>query len=223
MIVSKNFSGLDTPQDLGSLPAFIVPPISRPVYAPTGIRILALDVRDSSYAKRWIVSDDRSRAWKLKLAVFKSSNDKIVAMHYIPTKEVAVGERLSPSTKYIADFQMTDLPILSDRAFHRCNFTHRVPVDVAGKKRGVKLFPSDATPITFIECNLCNCEPPPGSTVTGCLTVIKEFALESNTETLRVDGVPFNVVHHIDRIHGRLDPATGDYIYKGPPEDIEVD
>lgn len=223
MITSKNFSGLDTPQDFGILPGLAIPAITKPVYASGGIRIVTLDVGDLSYIGRWIVSDDLSRAWKLKLRQYKDRDGKTVATHYVVTDEVGISEPLAPSSEYTTDFQMTDLPVLLDRTFQRCNFTHKIPVDVAGKKRGVRLFPGDDRPHTFTECNLCNCEPPPGSTVTGCLTVVKEFALESGTERITVDGQSIPLVHHIDRIHGGFDPATGGYIDKPTPEDIEVD
>lgn len=223
MITSKNFTGLDTPQDFGILSDFTIPAITKPAYAPGGIRIVALDVGDPSYVRRWIVSAFRSRAWKLKLREYKDRDGKTIATHYVVTDEVGISELLAPSSEYTADFQMTDLPVLLDRTFQRCNFTHKIPVDVADKKRGVRLFPADDRPHTFIQCNLCNCEPPPGSTVTGCNTGIKEFALESGTDIIAVDGQPIGLVHHIDRIHGRFDPATGDYIDKPTPEDIEVD
>ncbi len=114
-------------------------------------------------------------------------------------------------------------PSIIDTEYRHCNFTQQEPVDVAGKKRGVRLFPGDDTPRTFIKCNLMNCEPPPGSTVDDCLTCIKEFLKVTSTDTITIDGESESVRHHSDFVHGRFDPSTGGYIDLDTPEEKVVD
>ncbi len=101
-------------------------------------------------------------------------------------------------------------PSIIDTEYRGCNFTQRVPLDVAGLKRGVRLFPGDDTPRVFIDCNLCNCEPPPGSTVTGGLRVIKEFGVETDTDTITIAGQSIVLQHHADYIHGHWAPGGYD-------------
>ncbi len=103
--------------------------------------------------------------------------------------------------------------------FRNCNFSQPAPVDVAGKMRGVRLFLSDDTPRTFISCNLCNCEPPPGSTVTDCNTCIKAYYLDTDTETTTVDGEEIVLQHHADNIYGRWTPGG----YEDNPSPVVVD
>ena len=116
-------------------------------------------------------------------------------------------------------------PGIVDTEYRNCNFTYHEPVDGtgddAGKKRGVRLFPGDDTARTFVDCNLCNREVPPGSTVTGGLTVIKDFSLVTSTEEIEIDGETIEIDHHSDRIYGRWLPDGYDDLQT--PTDIEVD
>lgn len=120
------------------------------------------------------------------------------------------------------NFRNQATPDIIDDEYVRCTFAQDQPVDVGGGVfEGVRLFPGDDTPRTFTECNLCNCEPPPGSTVTACNTTIRQTNLESYSETVTVDGDSFTLQHHKHVVHGRWTP--GGYEYKGTPEEIEAD
>lgn len=110
-------------------------------------------------------------------------------------------------------------PAIVDTEYRHCNFTQLVPVDDGGLKRGVRLFPGDDTPRTFINCNMCNCEPPPGSALTKCNGVIKEFGVETTSDTITIDGESVVMQHHSDFIYG-CRTATG---YDDWPSPIEVE
>ena len=122
--------------------------------------------------------------------------------------------------KNFTNWDVKEIPV--DDEYRWCNFTQRVPVVVGEKRRGVRLFPGDDTPRSFINCNLCNCEPPPGSKLINCLRVIKEFRLDSEADTITIDGHEIVLQHHIDRIHGYFNPETGGYDDLPTPQDVEV-
>ncbi len=109
------------------------------------------------------------------------------------------------------NFSGQPTPSIIDTEYHWCNFSQPAPIDVEGSKRGVRLFPDDDTPRTFVNCGMMNAEPPPGSTMTDCLTCIKEREKVTSTDTITIDGVSETVEHHSDFVHGRFDPATGAY------------
>ncbi|KKN09306.1 hypothetical protein LCGC14_1047970 [marine sediment metagenome] len=222
MIMAKNFHGLHTPLRLGGLPSFTIPAVSKPVYAPGGIRILDLNIANPIYARNWIVSNDQLRGWRLALYVFKNKAKQIIATHYLATDEIAVDKLLAPDDQYIAGFQMTDLPVLADRTYHGCNFSQPAPVDVGGGVYiGVRLFPNDAADYTFAGCGLSNCEPPPGSTVEKCNTTIRRSRVPTGTDTVTIDGESVGLQHHANYIYGRWTPSG--YEYKPIPDVIEVD
>lgn len=104
----------------------------------------------------------------------------------------------------------------------KCNFSQPALVDVAGKKRGTRLFPGDDKPRIFRECNLSNAEPPPGSTVDDCYTKISEI-IKSSSDTVTIDGVAVTMDHHIVRLYGEFDGSPGDYVYLPSPLDTQVD
>ena len=54
-----------------------------------------------------------------------------------------------------------------DTEYHNCNFAFDQPDMTGPNPVGQRLFPGDDTPRTFVNCNMINAEPPPGSTVTG--------------------------------------------------------
>lgn len=121
------------------------------------------------------------------------------------------------------NFSGQPTPSIIDTEYRWCNFSQPAPIDVAGKKRGVRLFPGDDTPRTFANCNMMNAEPPTGSTVTSCLTCIKERGVAASTDTITIDGVSETVDHHSDLVYGRFDPATGGYIDLPSPEEQVID
>ena len=121
------------------------------------------------------------------------------------------------------NFSGQPTPSIIDGEYRRCNFSQPTPIDVAGQKRGVRLFPTDDTPRTFIECNLTNAEPPPGSTLVQCLTVVKEHRVITSTDTITIDGVSETVDHYSDLVYGRFDPATESYVDLASPEEQVID
>jgi hypothetical protein len=104
--------------------------------------------------------------------------------------------------KNFADMPVGDIPV--DVEYRMCNFARTAPDTSEALPKGVRLFPGDDTPRTFVDCNLKNCEVPPGSTVTRCNTWVAESGVLSHSDDLTVDGV---VVHseqfHNSITHGR--------------------
>lgn len=101
-----------------------------------------------------------------------------------------------------------DIPVAS--LYERCTFARPAPFNT---NRGHRLFPGDDTPRTFVNCNLVNCEPPPGSTLILCNTWVVQRDIPAHTEEVIVDGVRVAFKQYHDQItHGRYDPETGSYI-----------
>ncbi|MBN2560632.1 MAG: hypothetical protein JXQ75_06855 [Phycisphaerae bacterium] len=100
-------------------------------------------------------------------------------------------------------------PAVIDVEYRDCNFSQRRPEERDGKKVGVRLFPGDDTPRTFIRCNLVNCEPPPGSTLVTCNTAIVEPVTD-------IGGGKQGL-----QVHGRYDAKVGDYVYLKQPRSME--
>lgn len=98
--------------------------------------------------------------------------------------------------------------ILPDQSFYKCNFAQPKPQFSGGKWRGIKIFANN-TPRVFIECNLCNVEPPSGSLVQGCLTIIKRSDVSENDNVF-------------DIFYGFWNENIGDYEYFGIPKKKEV-
>ena len=120
------------------------------------------------------------------------------------------------------NFNGQPTPSIIDTGYEFCNFSQPQPVDVGGKMQGVRLFPGDDTPRTFINCNMTNCEPPPGSTLTGCnTTIVEKNILSGASDKITIDGVNIVEEHHINRIHGRFNPDTQKYDYHPSPIDKE--
>ncbi len=110
-------------------------------------------------------------------------------------------------------------PSIIDTEYGDCNFSQPAPVDIGdGVFQGIRIFPGDDTPRTFIHCNLVKCEAPPGSIVTRCNTTIVERNIDLITDTIVVDGESFDVVTKINRVHGRW--TSSGYAHKPSPEDI---
>ena len=107
--------------------------------------------------------------------------------------------------------------------FRECNFSQPMPRDVGGLKRGIILWPGDGRPRTFTRCNLCNAEPPAGSTMVECLTVVKAFRVLQTSENVTLDGVVVGAIQTwADIIYGRQ-LSGGVYEYKPTPELIAVE
>ena len=121
------------------------------------------------------------------------------------------------------NFSGQPTPAVIDLVYQECNFSFPEPRDVGGRKRGVRLFPDDDTPRTFIRCNLTNAEPPPGSTVVNCNTTMKETNQVRAVETVIVDGETLEIAFHQDVIHGRWDPASGAYVDLPVPREAPTD
>ncbi len=116
------------------------------------------------------------------------------------------------------NFARTTTPRLIDTEYRKCNFSQSQPIDVGGKKRGVRLFPGDDTPRTFIGCNMVNCEPPPGSTVIHCNTWIIERNVVTSTDSVTVDGITVSIDHHSDFVHSKY--VDGEYIDQALTENV---
>lgn len=113
-------------------------------------------------------------------------------------------------------------PSVVDVEYQDCNFMQNNCIDVAGEKRAVRIFPGDDTSRIFIDCNMTNCEPPPGSVVKkadGTLTggTIIERMIIAATDTVEIDGEVIVVNEYADRIYGSL--YEGVYSYHVVPID----
>ncbi len=113
-------------------------------------------------------------------------------------------------------------PSIIDTTYKDCNFSQPQPIDSGGGVFvGVRLFPGNDTPRTFIDCNLINAEPPPGSAVTGGNQSVIQRGLNGVLETVVIAGETVDIQHRIDRVHGQWEP--GGYAYKPTPVDVEVE
>ena len=103
--------------------------------------------------------------------------------------------------------------------FVECNFTQEQPVldEKTGKMRGLRIFPNDDTPRTFIRCNMCNCEVPPGSTVEKCNTAIFEREVEDGVKEITVGTDTIEVANKFSRHWGMYDPKTLEIQYLEEP------
>jgi hypothetical protein len=115
------------------------------------------------------------------------------------------------SDKNFTGIPIADIPV--DTEYVRCNFAQPLPVDIGGGvMRGNRLFVGDDTPRTFTRCNMSNCEPPPGSTLTQCNTHIVNNNLLNRTDVVTVDGLEVGRRDFHDHIHyGRYNPDTESY------------
>ena len=89
--------------------------------------------------------------------------------------------------------------------FVRCNFARTQPAQTGeGTARGVRLWPGDDTPRVFQDCNLMNCELPPGSRTDNCNTWIVETGVtpaQKPDDVVEVDGVEISREVYHDRIN----------------------
>lgn len=112
------------------------------------------------------------------------------------------------------NFRSQAIPSIIDTEYQRCNFAFKNCIDVAGVKKGTRLFPGDDTSRTFIECNMSNCEPPPGSTLINCNTNISEKQVVVGSDSVVIDGETISVYDYANISYGRY--KDGDYVYKTP-------
>jgi len=95
----------------------------------------------------------------------------------------------------------------------------RPDYDSEGNKVGHRIIPDDDTPRTFINCNLVNACPPPGSTLINCNTTITRIErrvanLDNGPEKRLVESDLYDV------IYGRTNPETLVSEYKDTPLEI---
>lgn len=107
------------------------------------------------------------------------------------------------------NFSGQSIPSIVDDTYYQCNFSQPQPVfHQDGTAHGVRLFPEDDTPRVFIECNLSNCEVPPGSTVESCNTAVVSKHQPVKTEEVVVDGrVVVRTTKEDNIVHGHYDDA----------------
>ena len=126
------------------------------------------------------------------------------------------------SEKNFHNMPVNEIPV--DTEYQRCNFSRSQPQQQGQTRFGERLFPGDDTPRTFINCNLLNCETPPGSTVIGGTTAIIETMVEGPTDTLEVNGVVEHTTQYYDNIkYGKWNAETDSYDYDPSPITMPVD
>ena len=122
------------------------------------------------------------------------------------------------SQKNFSNFTPGTIP--QDTEYVQCNFTQTVPDTSGANPVGIEIFPAySGPPITFRDCNLVNCQPPPGSVVENCNTSISEYDVPDFVETITVDSVVVNSRQFTKQIiYGRYNPQTESYEYITPVE-----
>lgn len=107
-----------------------------------------------------------------------------------------------------------EIPV--DSEYVRCNFARLQPARLNPNPEGHRLFPGDDTPRTFRDCNLFNCETPPGSTLENCNTWIVETGITpaaQEDDVVIVDGVEVErIVYHDRTTYGKWNGSSYDYI-----------
>ena len=123
------------------------------------------------------------------------------------------------SEKNFSNMDVNLIPL--DSEYERCNFSRSQP-ELGPPVVGVRLFPGDDTPRTFTDCNLFNCEPPPGSTLVNCNTWIVTTGEIGPTDSLTVDGQVQHTTQYHDRtVHARY--VDGSYDRTGYPQTMPED
>jgi hypothetical protein len=124
------------------------------------------------------------------------------------------------SRKNFSNFAPGTIP--EDTEYVRCNFTQSVPDTSGANPVGVEMFPGySGPPMTFRNCNLVNCEPPPGSTLMNCNTSVSEYDVFDRDETITVDGVVVSTrTFNKQVIHGKYNPETEAYEYLPTPVEV---
>lgn len=124
------------------------------------------------------------------------------------------------SDKRFTHIAVADIPESTE--YIRCNFSRKTPGDLGPPVLGERLFPGNDAPRTFVQCNLTNCEPPPGSTLVRCNTTLSLRDVVIETDDVVVDGVTVSTTQKTATfIYGRYNPDTDLYEYEEPPIQIE--
>ena len=117
---------------------------------------------------------------------------------------------------------LDEIPVADE--YRRCNFARTQPASL-GPAIGHRILPGDDTPRVFTDCNLMNCEPPPGSILNGCNTWIVETGIipaAKADDVIEIDGVEISRTTYHDRtVHAKYSSGSYDYTV-GPtttPED----
>lgn len=124
------------------------------------------------------------------------------------------------------NFSNQTVPSIIDTEYKDCNFSYSNCLTVLGQKVGHRIFPDDDTPRTFIDCNLTNCETPPGSLIVKAngqqigMSVIGRNVIKS-TDTVAIDGDTIIVNDYVDRNYGTY--FQGVYTYRITPKDTPVE
>ena len=123
------------------------------------------------------------------------------------------------SKKNFSNMDVNLIPV--DTSYEQCNFSRSQP-ELGPPVVGVRLFPGDDTPRTFTDCNLFNCEPPPGSILVRCNTWIVETSIPAHVDELIIDGIVVHTTQFHDRTcYGKY--VDGAYDYTGYPETTPED
>lgn len=211
MIVGANFHGLNTPQLIDTV-ELTIPQVGLRVLGEQMLTGRWLDKAVvAGWRSRWLVTADAEYAWKIKRIDVKDPvSGQVVQTEFVAWNQQWVEAPLGQSVELQSTFSVTDLPVLSDQTYQRCNFSQESPADDGqGGFTGVRLFPGDDTPKTFTRCNLMNCMPPPGSTLTKCLTVIKESDVLISSEDIVIDGQTIGQIEERgSRAHGKVNEQT---------------
>ena len=110
------------------------------------------------------------------------------------------------------NFSLQESPKIIAEEYHNCNFSQLKP--------STRIFPDDDTPRIFVECNLVNAVPPPGSTLEKCNTTQVNKMVEDGTQDLEVKGETVSIKKYKNQILGHLDTKTFKLVSK--PKDIFV-
>jgi hypothetical protein len=120
------------------------------------------------------------------------------------------------------NFSNQATPSIVDTEYHDCNFTHTNPVQDGALWKGNRLFPGDDTPRTFVNCNLRNCEPPPGSTIIGChCAITRPEVFVSSSNDIEIDGETITINHYNRIVYGRY--TSSGYEYFPSPKEYPFD
>ena len=114
---------------------------------------------------------------------------------------------------------MTDAQIPRASKYEKCMFAADAPDFTGGAPTGIRIFPGDDTPRIFVECNLINREPPPGSTLIRCNTALIERDVTPSVtedEVVEVDGEEVLRRTYVDTVYyGRY--VDEGYVYEQSP------
>lgn len=122
--------------------------------------------------------------------------------------------------KNFSNVDINSLP--NDFEFENCNFSRFQPDLSGAQARGVRLWPGDDRPRIFRNCNLQNCEPPPGSTLDSCFTPIMETNVpDSIVEELVINGVVEHTTKFVKHVQHAVYRESG-YDRNGFPKDVPI-